>query len=244
MEKKELLLGGGAEELYSTGEEEICLLVRKDSFDTAEGTEAPAFPGKGAICARMSNHLHRLLSSAGVETAFVEEVSDTESLFKKCEILPFRVVVRNYSAGHLAERTGLKEGAALLHPALEFRMKKPKTSEEAGGTKGEDVMVNGYDLLVLKRASEEELAALIKKAFRVNEVLTPYFQGIGINLIDCSLQFGRVKESLVLTGTLSPDTMRLWDAKTSQRMDMDRFRRGLGNVEDAYREVFSRLKIG
>ena len=235
MEKKKLLFENGAEALFGTDDEACVVLSRKDGFTLPGGESADAFPGKGALCGRMSNHLHRMLSSKGIGTSFLEELSDADCSARRTEAFPFRIVVRNYSAGHFMERTGLKEGAALVHPAAEFRM------ERTGGT---DVMVNGYDLLALKRASEEELQTIVKTAFRVNEILKPYFLGLDINLIDLSLHFGRMKEAIVLTGTLSPDCMRLWDTKTSQRLDKDRFRKGLGNVEDAYREMFGRLKIG
>ncbi len=235
MEKRELLQSGSTADIYRTDDPALILVSRKDAVSDRQSGRTEEIPGKGAVCCRMTNHLYRLLETKGVNGAFVEELTDTDSLFRECEILPFDVIVRNYSAGRYPARTGIAEGTALAVPTVEFVLKK----QELG-----DPMINGYDVLAMKLATEEEIESLVRTAFRVNEVLTPYFQSIGTDLIDLSLEFGRGKDGVILTGELSPDTMRLWDSRTHEKLDKDRFRKGLGNVGDAYREMFGRLNIG
>ena len=234
MEKKELLRSGVTADCYALDEENRMLVLRKDAvLDEASGAWAEV-PGKGAVCSRMTAHLYRQLEAKGIRTAFVEEVTDTECVFRRTEEFPFLVKVRNYAAGSYVKRTGLAEGTALAVPAAELRYLK-----EGLGLP----MINGYDVLAMKLAGEAEIEEIVKTAFAVNEALTACFRAQKTDLIDVTLRFGKEKEEIFVTGELSPDTMRLWDAGTHEKLDADRFRRGLGNVEDAYREAFRRLGL-
>ena len=150
------------------------------------------------------------------------------------EIVPLEVIIRNVSAGSFAKKLGIEEGRKLLCPTLEFSYK-----DDALG----DPMINSYYALALGIATQEEIDTITKYAFKVNEVLIKYFESIGIELIDFKIEFGRYHDQIILADEISPDTCRLWDNETHEKLDKDRFRRDLGNVEDAYNEVFKRLGI-
>ncbi|KIR03331.1 Phosphoribosylaminoimidazole-succinocarboxamide synthase [Lachnospiraceae bacterium TWA4] len=183
----------------------------------------------------MTNHIFRLLEEEGVPTHLVEELSDRETAVKKVEIVPLEVIVRNVSAGSFAKKLGIEEGRQLLCPTLEFSYK-----DDALG----DPFINKYYALALGLATQEELDTIAKYAFKVNEVMIKYFDSIGIRLIDFKIEFGRTADgTIILADEVSPDTCRLWDKETNEKLDKDRFRRDLGNVEDAYEEVFKRLGI-
>ena len=190
--------------------------------------------GKGVINNRMSNYVMQLLEKEGVPTHFIEEISDRETVVKKVEIVPLEVIIRNVSAGSFAKKLGIEEGRKLLCPTLEFSYK-----DDALG----DPMINSYYALSLGIATQEEIDTITKYAFKVNEVLIKYFESIGIELIDFKIEFGRYHDQVILADEISPDTCRLWDKETHEKLDKDRFRRDLGNVEDAYNEVFKRLGI-
>ncbi len=190
--------------------------------------------GKGAINNRMTNHIFRLLEAEGVPTHLVKELSDRETAVKKVEIVPLEVIIRNYSAGSFAKKMGMEEGIKFKRPTLEFSYK----NDDLG-----DPFINQYYALSLELATEEEIEAITKYAFQVNEVMCRYFDSLGIDLIDFKLEFGRFKGQIILADEVSPDTCRLWDKETHEKLDKDRFRRDMGNVEDAYQEVFRRLGI-
>lgn len=234
MEKRMLLSTSPAADVFASEDETKIVVVSKDMIADETGERTEEVPGKGAVCSRMTAHLYRVLETGGIRTAFVEEVTDTESVFRRVEEIPLLVTVRNYSAGNYPERTGLKEGTALPVPTAEFHC----TKEGLGMP-----LINGYDALAMKLVNEAEIEEIVKTAFRVNEVLSSYFEKKNTDLIDVSVRFGRNKKELVVTGGLSPDTMRLWDRETHEKLDADRFRKSLGNVGEAYREVFRRLGI-
>ena len=191
--------------------------------------------GKGAINNRMTNHIFKLLEKKGVPTHLVEELSDRETVVKKVEIVPLEVIIRNYSAGSFAKKMGMDEGIRLSCPTLEFSYKNDDLH---------DPFINSYYALALKLATQEEIDTITKYAFIVNEVMQEYFAGLGIDLIDFKIEFGRLADgTIILADEVSPDTCRLWDKVTHEKLDKDRFRRDLGNVEDAYNEVFRRLGI-
>ena len=234
MEKRMLLSTSPAADVFASEDETKIVVVSKDMIADETGERTEEVPGKGAVCSRMTAHLYRVLETGGIRTAFVEEITDTESVFRRVEEIPLLVTVRNYSAGNYPERTGLKEGTALPVPTAEFHC----TKEGLGMP-----FINGYDALAMKLVNEAEIEEIVKTAFRVNEVLSSYFEKKNTDLIDVSVRFGRNKEELLVTGGLSPDTMRLWDRETHEKLDADRFRKSLGNVGEAYREVFRRLGI-
>ena len=181
----------------------------------------------------MSNLMMQLLEKSGVPTHFVEELSDRDTLVKKVAIVPLEVIIRNVSAGSFAKHYGVEEGIVFDEPTIEFSYK----NDELG-----DPLLNSYHALALKLATKEEIETIKKYAFKVNEVLSEYFKTLGIRLVDFKLEFGRLQDgTIVLADEISPDTCRLWDIKTNEKLDKDRFRRDMGGVEDAYKEVFKRL---
>lgn len=234
MEKLEQLYEGKAKKVYKTENPDVLIVDYKDDATAFNGEKKGTIVGKGVINNRMSNYVMQLLEKEGVPTHFIEELSDRETAVKKVEIVPLEVIIRNVSAGSFAKKLGIEEGTKLLCPTLEFSYK-----DDALG----DPMINSYYALALGIATQEEIDTITKYAFKVNEVLIKYFESIGIELIDFKIEFGRYHDQIILADEISPDTCRLWDNETHEKLDKDRFRRDLGNVEDAYNEVFKRLGI-
>ncbi len=190
--------------------------------------------GKGAVNNRMTNFIFKKLEAKGVPTHLVEELNDRETAVKKVEIIPLEVIIRNYSAGSFAKKMGMEEGVKFACPTLEFSYK----NDDLG-----DPFINDYYALALNLSTQEEIDKITEYAFKVNEVLIEYFDGLNIDLIDFKIEFGRYHGQVILADEISPDTCRLWDKDTHEKLDKDRFRRDLGGVEDAYEEVFRRLGI-
>lgn len=234
MEKKELLYEGKAKKVYTTADPDVLIVSYKDDATAFNGLKKGTIVGKGAINNRMTNHIFKKLEAKGVPTHLIEELSDRETAVKKVEIVPLEVIVRNFSAGSFAKKMGMEEGVKFLRPTLEFSYK----NDELG-----DPFINKYYALALGLATEEEIDAITKYAFLVNEVMQEYFASLNIELIDFKIEFGRYRGQIILADEVSPDTCRLWDKDTHEKLDKDRFRRDLGNVEDAYQEVFRRLGI-
>jgi phosphoribosylaminoimidazole-succinocarboxamide synthase len=182
----------------------------------------------------MTNHVFRLLEKEGVPTHYIEELSDRETAVKKVEIVPLEVIIRNIAAGSFSKRLGVEEGTRFKQPTIEFSYKN-----DALG----DPLINSYFALALELATEEEIDTIKKYAFKVNDVLKAYFLNADIELVDFKIEFGRYKGEIILADEISPDTCRLWDVNTHEKLDKDRFRRDLGNVEEAYQEVFKRLGL-
>jgi phosphoribosylaminoimidazole-succinocarboxamide synthase len=234
MEKLDMLYEGKAKKVYTTDVEDVLIVDYKDDATAFNGLKKGTIVGKGVINNRMSNYVFKLLEKEGVPTHLVEELSDRETAVKKVQIVPLEVIVRNVSAGSFAKKLGMEEGIKLIAPTLEFSYK----NDDLG-----DPMINDYYAIAIGVATREEIDVISKYAFKVNEVLCKYFAGIGIELIDFKIEFGRYKGQIILADEISPDTCRLWDINTHEKLDKDRFRRDLGNVEDAYQEVFKRLGI-
>lgn len=228
----ELLYEGKAKKVYRTENPDVLIVDYKDDATAFNGLKKGTIAGKGAINNRMANHIFRLLEKEGVPTHLVEELSDRETAVKKVEIVPLEVIVRNVAAGSFAKKLGIEEGKKLLAPTLEFCYK----NDELG-----DPMINDYYAIAIGVATREEIDKITEYVFKINEVLKAYFAGLGIELIDFKVEFGRYRGEIILADEISPDTCRLWDSKTGEKLDKDRFRRDLGNVEDAYEEVFKRL---
>ena len=183
----------------------------------------------------MSNHLMKLLETKGVPTHFVEELCDRDTLVKRVSIVPLEVIIRNVSAGSFAKHYGVEEGIIFDEPTIEFSYKN-----DALG----DPLLNAYHAIALKLATREEIEEIKRLAFTVNRELCAFFRETGIRLVDFKLEFGRLDDgTIVLADEISPDTCRLWDLQTNEKLDKDRFRRDLGGVEDAYREVMRRLGL-
>lgn len=234
MEKKELLYEGKAKKVYTTEDPDVLIVDYKDDATAFNGLKKGTIVGKGAINNRMTNHIFKILETKGVPTHYIEELSDRETAVKKVEIVPLEVIIRNFSAGSFAKKMGMEEGVKFKQPTLEFSYK----NDELG-----DPFINRYYALALGLATEEEIDAITKYAFIVNDVMREYFDSLGIELIDFKIEFGRYHGQIILADEVSPDTCRLWDKETHEKLDKDRFRRDLGNVEDAYQEVFRRLGI-
>lgn len=233
MEKVSQVYEGKAKKVFSTEDENLYIVSYKDDATAFNGLKKGTITGKGAINNRMSNMLMQVLEKKGVPTHFVDELNDRETVVKKVSIVPLEVIIRNVSAGSFAKRYGVEEGIQFDEPTIEFSYK----NDELG-----DPLLNSYHALALKLATKEEIETIKSMAFKVNETLIDYFKALGIRLIDFKLEFGRLSDgTIVLADEISPDTCRLWDIKTNEKLDKDRFRRDLGGVEDAYQEVMRRL---
>ena len=233
MEKTVQLYEGKAKKVFATEDPALCIVSYKDDATAFNGLKKGTIAGKGVVNNRMSNLMMQLLEKSGVPTHFVEELSDRDTLVKKVAIVPLEVIIRNVSAGSFAKHYGVEEGIVFDEPTIEFSYK----NDELG-----DPLLNSYHALALKLATKEEIETIKKYAFKVNEVLSEYFKTLGIRLVDFKLEFGRLQDgTIVLADEISPDTCRLWDIRTNEKLDKDRFRRDMGGVEDAYKEVFKRL---
>lgn len=234
MEKKEMIYEGKAKKVYSTDNEDVVMVSYKDDATAFNGQKKGTITGKGVINNRMTNYLFKKLEEAGVPTHYVEEINDRETYVKKVEIVPLEVIIRNVAAGSFSKRLGIEEGRELLCPTLEFSYK-----DDALG----DPLINSYFAKAIGAATQEEIDKITELAFKVNDFLIEFFKECGIELIDFKLEFGRYKGDIILADEISPDTCRLWDIKTREKLDKDRFRRDLGGVEDAYNEVAKRIGL-
>ena len=233
MEKKEQLYEGKAKKVYATEDPNLVIVSYKDDATAFDGAKKGTIVGKGVINNQMTNRLMAKMEKAGIPTHFVEELSERDTLVKKVSIVPLEVIIRNISAGHFASNYGVEEGIVFEHPTIEFSYK----NDDLG-----DPLINSYHALALKLATKEEIDTIIRLSFKVDEVLQEFFLTVGIKLVDFKLEFGRTSDgTIILADEISPDTCRLWDKDTNEKLDKDRFRRDLGNVEDAYQEVMSRL---
>ena len=233
MEKLQQLYEGKAKKVYATDDPEKLIVDYKDDATAFNGLKKGTIVGKGVINNRMTNLLMQKLEKHGVPTHFVEELSDRETVVRKVSIVPLEVIVRNISAGSFAKNYGVEEGIVFDEPTIEFSYKN-----DALG----DPLLNAHHALALKLATREEIALIEKYALQVNEVLSKFWAGCGVTLVDFKLEFGRTSDGcIILADEISPDTCRLWDSRTGEKLDKDRFRRDIGGVEDAYAEIMKRL---
>lgn len=233
MIKKEMLYEGKAKKVYKTDDEDRYIIEYKDDATAFNGVKKGTIVGKGVINNKMSALIFKLLEEKGVPTHFVELLSDREVIVKNVEILPLEVIMRNIAAGSLAKRLGLEEGVVMKTPVLEFCYK----NDDLG-----DPMINEYHIKAIELATEEQLEKVKEYAVKINEIMIEFFKERNIKLVDFKIEFGLHKGEVVLADEISPDTCRLWDAKTNKKLDKDRFRRDLGEVESAYEEVWGRLQ--
>ena len=234
MQKGEQLYEGKAKKVFLTEDPDALIVSYKDDATAFNGLKKGTIAGKGAINNRMSNYLFRVIEREGVPTHYVQEISDRETVVRKVEIVPLEVIIRNVAAGSFSKRLGISEGTELAEPTIEFSYKNDEL---------EDPLINSYFAKALKLATQDELETIKKYAFMVNDILRVEFLKAGLRLIDFKIEFGRFHGKIILADEISPDTCRLWDAKTGEKLDKDRFRRDLGNVEEAYIEVAKRLGI-
>ena len=233
MKKLEQIYEGKAKRVFATDDPERLIVDYKDDATAVKGLIKGTIRGKGIINNQMSNRLMQRLEREGVPTHFVQELSERETLVKRVEIVPLEVIVRNLAAGSFSKRYGVAEGTLFDAPTIEFSYKNDAL---------EDPLINSSHVLALRLASTDELETIRSYAFRVNEVLRAFWAGCGVTLVDFKLEFGRLSDgTVILADEISPDTCRLWDSATGEKLDKDRFRRDLGGVEDAYAEVMRRL---
>ena len=233
MQKLDMIYEGKAKKVFQTDDPALVIVDYKDDATAFNGEKKGTISGKGVINNKLTNFLMQKLEQAGVPTHFVRELSDRETLVKSVHIVPLEVIIRNVSAGSFAKRYGVEEGIVFDSPTIEFSYKN-----DALG----DPLINSYHAVALKLATPEEIETIKKYAFKVNDVLKAFFLECGINLIDFKLEFGKLPDgAIVLADEISPDTCRFWDSTTGEKLDKDRFRRDLGNVEDAYQEVLRRV---
>ena len=233
MQKTEMLYEGKAKKVYATENPELYIVSYKDDATAFNGLKKGTIAGKGVINNRVTNYMMQMLEKNGVPTHFVEEISDSETVVKKVQIVPLEVIIRNISAGSFSKRYGVEEGIVFEQPTIEFSYK----NDDLG-----DPLINEYHALALKLATREEIDLIKKYSFAVNDVLKAFWAGCGVTLVDFKLEFGKTADGqIVLADEISPDTCRLWDSKTHEKLDKDRFRRDMGGVEDAYAEIMKRL---
>ena len=232
MKKLKQLYEGKAKKVFETEDPDVVIVDYKDDATAFNGLKKGTIAGKGVINNKMSNMMFRLMEQHGIPTHFVEELSDRETAVKKVQIVPLEVIIRNTAAGSFSKRYGVPEGTKLPVTVLEFSYK----NDDLG-----DPLINDYHALAMQLATPEEIETIKKMAFKVNEIMKEFFKTLNIDLIDFKLEFGRFKGQIILADEMSPDTCRFWDMTTGEKLDKDRFRRDMGGVEDAYKEVFARL---
>ena len=233
MQKLEQIYEGKAKKVFKTDDPELFIVDYKDDATALNGKKRGTIAGKGVINNQMTNRLMVKMEKAGIPTHFVQELSERETLVKKVSIVPLEVIVRNISAGHFASRYGVEEGIVFDQPTIEFSYKNDDL---------DDPLLHAYHAIALKLATPEEIDLIKKYAFGVNDVLKAFWAECGVTLVDFKLEFGKLSDgTIVLADEISPDTCRLWDSVTHEKLDKDRFRRDMGGVEDAYTEIMKRL---
>ncbi|MBQ9110680.1 MAG: phosphoribosylaminoimidazolesuccinocarboxamide synthase [Oscillospiraceae bacterium] len=231
--KAEQMYEGKAKKVYATNDPDLVIVDYKDDATAFNGEKKGTIVGKGAINNRMTNFMFKMLEKEGVPTHLVEEISDRETIVKKVSIVPLEIIVRNVAAGSFSKKLGIEEGTELLCPTLEFSYK----NDDLG-----DPFINDYYALALGLATQEEIDTISKYAFMVNDFMVKFFKELNIDLIDFKIEFGKTSDgTIILADEISPDTCRFWDSTTHEKLDKDRFRRDMGNVEDAYQEIMKRL---
>ncbi|MBF0489982.1 MAG: phosphoribosylaminoimidazolesuccinocarboxamide synthase [Candidatus Omnitrophica bacterium] len=232
MRKLDKIYEGKAKILYTTEDPDLLIQYFKDDATAFNAQKKGTILEKGVMNNQIATKIFENLTSVGVETHFVKHLNEREMLVKKVEIVPIEVIIRNRAAGSLCRVLGLTEGLQLACPTLEFCYKNDSLG---------DPLINEYHIRALGLATDEEMKTITKMAFAINEHLKKFFLDLKIELIDFKLEFGRYKGDIILADEISPDTCRLWEVGTGNKLDKDRFRRDLGNVEDAYKEVLRRV---
>jgi phosphoribosylaminoimidazole-succinocarboxamide synthase len=235
MQKGDFLYEGKAKKIYRTADPNQLLVEFKDDATAFDGVKKDRLQDKGILNNRLSAIFFELLEERGIETHYLKTLSEREMLVKALEIIPVEVIVRNIAAGSISKRLGIEEGTKLNKTVLEFSLKDDALH---------DPMINHYHIYALDLATAEEMAVIEKAALQINAVLIPYLARKGITLVDFKLEFGRHQGRVILGDEISPDTCRFWDSSSGEKLDKDRFRRDLGGVVDAYREVLKRLEGG
>ena len=232
MKKLNMLYEGKAKKVYQTENEDLYIVDYKDDATAFNGLKKGSIAGKGVINNKMTNIVFQYLAQNGIENHFVKELSDRETLVKKVEIVPLEVIVRNIAAGSFSQKYGVEEGTQLNNAILEFSYKNDVLG---------DPMINDMQITAIGIATVQELKTITESALKINELMKKFFIERDIILVDFKIEFGKYQNRIILADEVSPDTCRLWDANTKQKLDKDRFRRDLGGVEEAYEEVWKRI---
>lgn len=234
MEKLEMMYEGKAKKIYKTAKEDEVIVYYKDDATAFNGEKKSQIDNKGVLNNAITSMIFEMLNEKGIKTHFIEKLNDREQLCKKVEIIPLEVIVRNVAAGSMAKRLGLEEGYQLKTTVFEFSYK----DDELG-----DPLINSYHAVAIGAATFEEIKVLLDTTAKINDLLKEFFTKLNINLIDFKIEFGKLPNGeIVLADEISPDTCRFWDATTGEKLDKDRFRRDMGNVEGAYIEILNRIK--
>ena len=234
MEKLEMMYEGKAKKIYATENAEEVIVYYKDDATAFNGEKKDQINNKGILNNAITSMIFEMLNENGIKTHFVKKLNDREQLCKKVEIVPLEVIVRNVAAGSMAKRLGLEEGYKLKTTVFEFSYK----DDELG-----DPLINSYHAVAIGAATFEEIKTILDMTAKINELLKEFFSKLNINLIDFKIEFGKLPNGeIVLADEISPDTCRFWDATTGEKLDKDRFRRDMGNVEEAYIEILNRIK--
>jgi len=234
MEKLEQLYEGKAKKVFKTDNPNEFIIEYKDDATAFNGEKKGSIVGKGVINNKMTELVFNMLQEKGIPTHFIKLLSDSEQLVKAVTIFPLEVIIRNTAAGSVCKRLGLEEGLKFKTPIFEFCYK----NDEFG-----DPMINDSHIIAMDLATADEIETIREMTYKINDILKPYFFEKGINLIDFKIEFGKTNDGqIVLADEISPDTCRFWDVKTNEKLDKDRFRRDLGNVEGAYVEMLKRVQ--
>lgn len=227
------LYEGKAKKVFATENPAEYIVQYKDDATAFNAQKRGSWAGKGAVNNAMTAHLFPILEEAGIPTHFIAKLSDTEQRVKAVTIIPVEVIVRNVAAGSFSKRLGIEEGTSLSRPVVEYCYK----SDALG-----DPLINTDTALALGWATEEDLSRIRELALKIRDVLVPFFERRGVQLVDFKLEFGRLPSGeIVLADEISPDTARFWDIKTGEKLDKDRFRRDLGGEAEAYAEMLRRV---
>ncbi len=232
MEKLNQIYEGKAKKLFETKDPDLLIQEFKDDATAFDATKRGTIVNKGVINNKLSEKIFGLLEKKGIPTHFVKRLNDRDMLVKKVKIVPIEVTMRNIVAGGMSKLLGMDEGIILKEPVLEYHFKEDKLH---------DPLINEYHVRALGIATDKELDSIDKYSFKVNDELKKFFDSKGLILVDFKLEFGRYKGKIILADEVSPDTCRLWDKITKEKLDKDRFRRDMGNVEEAYQEVLRRV---
>ena len=227
-----LLTEGKGKRVYETSDPDIAAVYFKDEALAFHGLKRGRILGKGEVNNAVCSHLFKLLHEHGIETHYIPPLDARQSLIRRCEIIPIAIKVRNLVAGSLAKRIGLATGTKLDTPVVEFELRDEYL---------DNPLINGTHAVAMHLATQQELRLIVDKALEINKIIMDYMAEVGVELVDIKLEFGRCNGKIILADEISPDTARFWDATTHEPMDIDRFRRDLGNVEQAYQDLLHRM---
>lgn len=234
MEKLKMLYEGKAKQIYETENKDLIIMHYKDDATAYNGVKKASIENKGVLNNKITTIIYKKLQESGIPTHYIDTLDERNQLCKKVDILPLEVICRNIIAGSMAKRLGIEEGTKPENTIFEICYK----NDELG-----DPLINDHHAVALKAATYEELNTIYDLADKVNKELQKIFQEVGVILVDFKIEFGKTSDgTIVLADEISPDTARLWDAKTNKKLDKDRFRRDLGDVIGAYEEIYNRLQ--